>query len=154
MHFIVKFPQKCRNRLLKLGRYLCLEPYQNFQPGREDIWVILRGTIQYEDLKSHVFSTLREDVLVDEAPGRMSTLETCHILSFNKIAVEEIVSQTVKDDIVMHKNLQFLKTISVFEGLSDFEMDILTTNIVQQSFKKSSFIQKEGVEPPGLVIIK
>jgi hypothetical protein len=35
---------------------------------------------------------LREDILVDEAPGRMSTLESCHILSFNKISLEEIVS--------------------------------------------------------------
>ena len=75
------------------------------------------------------------------------------MLCINKVLSIAILSKNMKQESFMEK-LNFLWKNEIFTGINKNHLLPLISNIIVRRFRRGEFIQKEGAEPEGLMIIK
>lgn len=84
---------------------------------------------------------------------RYMALEPCHILLFSKEIVDNLMRQEVDEQPKLRQIHTFLKSVKMFQILDESELLILTCNVERKQFRRGQYLQSEGVEPPGLVLV-
>ena len=71
-----------------------------------------------------------------EESGKFVALEQCHILIFEKETLLELIRQEVELQPNLKKVQLFLKSLKMFEHLSQDELDLLTCNIIRKQVRR------------------
>lgn len=82
-----------------------------------------------------------------------TTMEPCILLKIDKLKSMRIISETLKSDYFLEK-VRFLWKIDLFHGINKNHMLPLISNLIVKKFRKGQYIQREGEEPEGLIIIR
>ena len=90
---------------------------------------------------------------LNEHKTTATTMEPCVLLKINKIESMKILNDTLKSKKFLER-VKFLWTIDLFKGINKNHLLPLISNIVVKIYKKGQFIQHEGEEPEGLIIIR
>jgi hypothetical protein len=82
-----------------------------------------------------------------------TTMEPCDLLCINKVLSIAILSKNMQQESFMEK-LNFLWKIDLFTGINKNHLLPLISNIIVRTYRRGEFIQQEGAEPEGMMIIK
>ena len=97
--------------------------------------------------------TQEEVEMLNQQRTTATTCESCDLLYINKLQSMFIIGKGMQDDIFQER-LKFLWTLDLFKGINRNHLLPLITNLDIRSFRKGEFIQREGDEPEGLILIK
>ena len=127
MRFMQKFPRGCRQELLESCEYESLQEGENYYADSECYWVLLRGTMQHRIQKT--YTTLREDILVEDPHTALKALEECHLLKFDRSLTQSLVSSAIGRDTNLLSVWQFLRDLALFRKFSEFHLQLLAASI-------------------------
>jgi hypothetical protein len=81
------------------------------------------------------------------------TIEPCILLKIKKSQSMAIINETLKSDFFV-KKVNFLWRLDLFRGINKNHMLPLISNLIVKKYNKGQYIQREGQEPEGLMIIR
>ena len=82
-----------------------------------------------------------------------TTMEPCDLLYIDKLQSMLVVCQGMQDEKFLTR-LRFFWNIDLFKGINRNHMLPLITNLDIRYYRKGQYIQREGEEPEGLMIIR
>ena len=80
-------------------------------------------------------------------------MEKCDLLYLNKKDSMRIIKAGTEDQQYMDR-LDFLLTLPLFQKINTTHLQPLISNLVIKKYFKGEYIQREGHEPEGLIIIR
>ena len=81
------------------------------------------------------------------------TMEPCDLLYIDKKKSMEIIGEGLADEVFVGM-LDFLWNIDLFSRIERTHLLPLVSNMIVKKYRFGQYIQKEGEEPKGLMIIK
>ena len=80
-------------------------------------------------------------------------MEACDLLYIDKLQSMLVIGKGMQDEKFLTR-LRFFWNIDLFKGINRNHLLPLITNLDVRYYRKGEFIQKEGEEPEGLMIIR
>lgn len=80
-------------------------------------------------------------------------MEWCDLLYIDKKQSMEIIKAGTHDENFKERE-KFLRKIPLFQKINTTHLQPLISNLVVKKYRKGEYIQREGEEPPGLMILR